>query len=81
MKFRVGTLAEGDTERICSEWNLGAYDVLLVHPRSAGHGLNLAQGGSHIVWLGPQWSRDLKEQTNARLSIGGINAPHTSSIP
>lgn len=48
-------------------WNNGEIDALLVHPRSAGHGLNLAQGGHTVIWYSPTWSRDLYEQTNARL--------------
>ena len=65
--LRVGTLATGDLEATCASWNAGEYDVLLIHPRSAGHGLNLAQGGSRVLWFAPQWSRDLWEQTVARL--------------
>jgi hypothetical protein len=56
-----------DEEGAVEEWNAGRLNVLLVHPRSGGHGLNLAQGGSLVVWLSPTWSRDLYEQTNARL--------------
>ena len=48
-------------------WNRGEIDNLLVHPQSAGHGLNLAKGGHEIIWFTPTWSRDLYEQTNARL--------------
>jgi len=49
------------------KWNRGDLDVLLLHPKSAGHGLNLASGGADMIWLGPIWSRDLREQTIARL--------------
>ena len=45
----------------------GGLDVLLLHPMSAGHGLNLAAGGCKMIWVGPCWSRDLFEQTIARL--------------
>jgi hypothetical protein len=48
-------------------WNSGKIKTLLIHPRSAGHGLQLEQGGSNIVWYTPYWSRDLWEQLNARL--------------
>jgi len=56
-------------------WNAGEIDFLLLHPRSAGHGINLAAGGSSILWFGPQWSRDLWEQTNARLWRRGQKNP------
>jgi hypothetical protein len=63
----VGDLSAKGFEETVDQWNAGILDVLLCHPRSAGHGLNLAKGGSRVVWLAPQWSRDLWEQTNARL--------------
>ena len=50
-----------------ARWNTGEYPVGLVHPASAGHGLNLQEGGSHIVWYGLTWSLELYQQTNARL--------------
>jgi hypothetical protein len=56
-----------DEKGAVEEWNAGRLNMLLVHPRSGGHGLNLAPGGALIVWLSPTWSRDLFEQTNARL--------------
>ena len=46
----------------------------LIHPASAGHGLNLQSGGSHIVWFGLTWSLELLEQTNARLWRQGQKA-------
>ncbi len=48
-------------------WNRGTLQVGLVHPASAGHGLNLQQGGHHIIWYGLTWSLELYEQVNARL--------------
>ncbi len=48
-------------------WNKGAFAVGLIHPASAGHGLNLQSGGSHLVWFGLTWSLELYQQTNARL--------------
>lgn len=48
-------------------WNKGKYEVGLIHPASAGHGLNLQAGGSSIVWFGTTWSLELYQQTNARL--------------
>lgn len=56
-------------------WNERRADVLLLHPRSAGHGLQLEQGGSVVVWFGPVWSRDLWEQTNARVWRRGQREP------
>ena len=55
-------------------WNRGGYAVGLIHPASAGHGLNLQQGGSHLVWFGLIWSLELYQQTNARLYRQGQNA-------
>ena len=48
-------------------WNKGEFPVGLIHPASAGHGLNLQSGGNHIVWFGLTWSLELYQQTNARL--------------
>ena len=48
-------------------WNRGELPVGLIHPASAGHGLNLQEGGSTIVWYGLTWSLELYQQTNARL--------------
>ena len=66
-------------DRISSEdsirkWNEGKYQVGLIHPASAGHGLNLQQGGNVIVWFGLTWSLELYEQTNARLWRQGQQA-------
>ena len=49
------------------DWNNGLIQVGLIHPASAGHGLNLQTGGSILIWFGLTWSLDLYEQTNARL--------------
>lgn len=48
-------------------WNRGEFAVGLIHPASAGHGLNLQEGGSTLVWFGLTWSLELYQQTNARL--------------
>lgn len=48
-------------------WNKGEFAVGLIHPASAGHGLNLQAGGNHLVWFGLTWSLELYQQTNARL--------------
>lgn len=49
------------------DWNKGKVQVMLAHPASAGHGLNLQAGGSIIVWFGQTWSLELYQQFNARL--------------
>ena len=50
-----------------SDWNNGDIPVAVIHPASAGHGLNLQAGGSTLVWFGLTWSLELYQQTNARL--------------
>lgn len=55
-----------DSESI-RRWNKGEIPVALIHPASAGHGLNLQSGGSTIVWFGLTWSLELYQQTVARL--------------
>lgn len=50
-----------------ADWNAGKIPVALIHPASAGHGLNLQEGGSALVWFGLTWSLELYQQTNARL--------------
>ena len=50
-----------------SEWNAGRMPVALIHPASAGHGLNLQAGGHILIWFGLTWSLELYQQTNARL--------------
>lgn len=56
-----------DTEQNIRDWNSGKIPVALIHPASAGHGLNLQEGGSTLVWFGLTWSLELYQQTNARL--------------
>lgn len=53
------------------KWNNGEISILLVHPASAGHGLNLQYGGNIIVWFGLTWSLELYQQANARLHRQG----------
>lgn len=55
-------------------WNSGELQVGLIHPASAGHGLNLQEGGSTIVWFGLTWSLELYQQTIARLWRQGQDA-------
>lgn len=56
-----------DTETSIRRWNAGEIPVALIHPASAGHGLNLQSGGSTLVWFGLTWSLELYQQTVARL--------------
>jgi hypothetical protein len=58
-----GLDSKSDMER----WNSGALPVALIHPASAGHGLNLQVGGSTLIWFGLTWSLELYQQTNARI--------------
>lgn len=60
----------GGSETITA-WNAGEIPMLLCHPASAGHGLNLQQGGHIIVWFGLPWSLELYQQANARLNRMG----------
>ena len=60
-----------DDERAVERWNAGQIELLLVHPKSAGHGLNLQFGGSKIVFLSLPWSLELYEQTVGRLHRSG----------
>lgn len=59
-----------DSSKI-DDWNKGKIKMLLLHPASAGHGLNLQEGGSIIVWFGLNWSLELYLQANARLARQG----------
>ena len=56
-----------DTDKSICDWNAGRLEVGLIHPASAGHGLNLQSGGSTLVWFGMIWSLELYQQTIARL--------------
>lgn len=56
-----------DTSEDIKNWNEGKIQVALLHPASAGHGLNLQYGGNIIIWFGLNWSLELYQQANARL--------------
>ena len=58
---------EIQTSRDIADWNAGKIPVALIHPASAGHGLNLQEGGSILIWFSLTWSLELYQQTNARL--------------
>lgn len=64
-----------DTEQDFSDWNAGRVQVGLIHPASAGHGLNLQSGGHIMVWYTTPWSLELYEQANARLHRQGQTEP------
>ena len=64
---------EGDKQM--QAWNAGQLDLLLVQPASCGYGLNLQQGGHHIIWFGLTWSLELYQQTNKRLHRQGQEHP------
>ena len=63
-RFVVTQLDSNDSIR---RWNDGDIPVAVIHPASAGHGLNLQAGGSTLIWFGLTWSLELYQQTNARL--------------
>jgi SNF2 family DNA or RNA helicase len=60
-----------DTAKDIEDWNKGEIPVMLAHPASAGHGLNLQNGGSTIIWFGLPWSLELYQQANARIHRQG----------
>lgn len=60
-----------DTDDDVRAWNKGEIPVLVMHPASGGHGLNLQAGGNIIVWFGQTWSLELYQQLNARLDRQG----------
>ena len=55
------------TSKDIADWNEGKGPIAVIHPASAGHGLNLQAGGSTLIWFGLTWSLELYQQTNARL--------------
>lgn len=55
------------TSKDIEDWNAGKIPAAIIHPASAGHGLNLQTGGSTLIWFGLTWSLELYQQTNARL--------------
>lgn len=68
MKLRVRELKTMQDE---DDWNAGKVDVLLTHPASSAYGLNLQQGGNHVVWFGLTWNYELYTQANKRLHRQG----------
>lgn len=66
IRERLGAV-ELDTAEDFRKWNAGEIPAAVIHPASAGHGLNLQAGGSTLVWFGLTWSLELYQQMNARL--------------
>ena len=62
---------KAEQQELLRRWNAGEVKVLLAHPASIGHGLNLQSGGNTVIWFSPPWSRELYDQMNARLSRRG----------
>lgn len=67
LQMRKIEFARLDTDASIARWNRGEIPVALIHPASAGHGLNLQSGGSTLCWFGITWSLELYQQTVARL--------------
>ena len=72
-RFPEAVVLKGEKE--ISDWNKGRIPVLLAHPASAGHGLNLQDGGHQIIWYGMPWSLELYQQANGRLHRQGQQHP------
>ena len=67
IKAKFPFVREIKTDEDIRAWNRGEIEVGVIHPASAGHGLNLQTGGSTLIWFGLTWSLELYQQTNARL--------------
>ena len=65
------TIREIKSSQDIADWNSGKIPVAVLHPASAGHGLNLQAGGSTMIWFGLTWSLELYQQCNARLHRQG----------
>lgn len=71
-----GRAKELDSAARIEQWNRGQVEILLAHPASAGHGLNLQRGGHHICWFTLPWSLELWKQANGRLVRQGQPNPY-----
>ena len=71
IRRRFPAVRELKTAQDIEDWNAGKIPVALVHPASAGHGLNLQYGGCTLIWFGLTWSLELYQQTNKRLHRQG----------
>lgn len=70
-KFKGLKVRELKTAKDQEAWNAGRVDILLAHPASTAYGLNLQQGGNHVVWYSLSWSLELYQQANKRLHRQG----------
>lgn len=75
----AAVLADDKGGRIVDEWNAGKHQMLLLHPASAGHGLNLQDGGAHMAFLGCPWSFDMYDQCLDRIA-GGLRRQRPTYI-
>ena len=73
-RFKDARVLDKDPQTVI-DWNEGRIKLLLAHPASAGHGLNIQHGGSMIVWFGLNWSLEYDQQLNARLHRQGQTKP------
>ncbi|MEG1426180.1 MAG: DEAD/DEAH box helicase [Oscillospiraceae bacterium] len=72
LKLRV-RVYQGPSDE--NDWNAGEIDILLAHPASCAYGLNLQDGGRHVIWFGLNWSLELYQQANKRLHRQGQTKP------
>ena len=72
LRLRKIGFARLDSDASIAKWNRGEIPVALIHPASAGHGLNLQSGGATLCWFGITWSLELYQQTVARLYRQGV---------
>ena len=73
--INLTAVSQARLEDTITAWNQGAIKMLIGHPASMGHGLNLQDGGNTLVWYGLPWSLDLYEQFNARVNRQGQRCP------
>ncbi len=72
---KFGFARDLNSDNVVKDWNAGKVRMLLVHPASGGHGLNIQTGGSNLVWYGLNWSLELYYQLNKRLDRQGQTKP------
>lgn len=75
IKARFKYAVELKTDQQITDWNRGEVPLMVAHPASAGHGLNLQHGGNIVVWFGLNWSLELYQQANKRLHRQGQTRP------
>jgi SNF2 family DNA or RNA helicase len=75
LRRRLPRLVTLDAPNAIERWNRGEVELFAIHPKSAGHGLNLQHGGCHMVFLSLPWSLELYEQTVGRLHRSGQKSP------